>query len=145
MRVPVALNFPVGITQLPYVIANPAKREWTPNGMLTETWRAISWPFGGVLFWWSIGRSIEALRSTRKAIISPRVTLVETVFAAVFVCIGVAVLVGTVTSTPDDRRDVQFIALMVGGLLWGILASITIVARVFQWRIRRRAKAVALA
>jgi hypothetical protein len=140
MRVPLALNFPVGIMQLPYVIASPAKREWAPNGMMTETWREISWPFAGLLFWWSIGRGIEALRSTRKAVISPRVTLLETVFAAVFACIGVAVLVGSVTSTPDDRRDFHFIALMAGGLLWGILASITIAARIFQWRIRRSAK-----
>jgi hypothetical protein len=136
-----ALNFPVLIMQLPYVIASPAKREWAPNGMMTETWREISWPFAGLLFWWSIGRGVEALRSTRKAVISPRVTLVETAFAAVFVCIGVALLIGTVMSTPDDRRDVHFIALMAGGLLWGMLATITIAARIFQWRIRRRAKA----
>ena len=100
--------------------------------MMTETWREISWPFAGLPFWWSIGRGVEALRSTRKAVISPPVTLVETVFAAVFVCIGVAVLAGTVMSTPDDRRDVHFIALMAG---------ITIAARIFQWRIRRRTKA----
>jgi hypothetical protein len=100
MRVPVALNFPVGIVQLPYVILNPAKTEWVPRGMLTETWRAISWPFAGVLFWWIVGRGIEALRSSRKAIISPRVTLPETIFAALFVCLGIVVLVGTVTTTP---------------------------------------------
>ena len=140
MRVPIALDFPVGIAQLPYVIANPAKREWVPKGMLTETWRAVSWPFAGMLFWWSVGRAIEALRATRKAVISPRVTLVETVFAAVLVCLGLVVLVGTITSTPDDRRDVQFIALLAGGLFWGILSSITIAARLFQWRICRRAK-----
>jgi hypothetical protein len=142
MRVPVALNFPVAIAQLPYIIANPAKREWVPREMLTETWRAISWPFAGVLFWWGIGRGIEALRSSRKAVISPRVTLVETVFAALLVCIGFVVLVGIITSTPDDRRDLQFVALLVGGLLWGLLASITISARVFQWRIRKRAAVV---
>ena len=142
MRVPVALNFPVAIVQLPYVIANPAKTEWVPRGMLTETWRAMSWPFAGVLFWWSVGRGIEALRSSRKAIIRPRVTLVETVFAALLVCIGLVVLVGTITSTPDDQRDLQFVALLVGGLLWGLLASITISARVFQWRIRKRTAVV---
>ena len=142
MRVPVALNLPVGIMQLPYVIANPAKTEWVPRGMLTETWRAISWPIAGVLFWWIVGRGIEALRSSRKAIICPRVTLPETIFAALFVCLGVVVVVGTITTTPDDRRDPQFIALMVGGLLWGILASFTIAARILQWRIRRKAAPV---
>jgi hypothetical protein len=142
MRVPVALNLPVGIVQLPYVILNPAKTEWVPRGMLTETWRAISWPFAGVLFWWIVGRGIEALRSSRKAIISPRVTLPETIFAALFVCLGIVVLVGTVTTTPDDRRDLQFIALLVGGLLWGVLAGLTIAVRILQWRIRRKAEPV---
>jgi hypothetical protein len=142
MRVPVALNLPVGIVQLPYVILNPAKTEWVPRGMLTETWRAISWPFAGVLFWWIVGRGIEALRSSRKALIFPRVTLPETIFAALFVCLGIVVLVGTVTTTPDDRRDLQFIALLVGGLLWGVLAGLTIAARILQWRIRRKAEPV---
>jgi hypothetical protein len=128
--------------QLPYVILNPAKTEWVPKGMLTETWRAISWPFAGVLFWWGVGRGIEALRSSRKAIISPRVTLPETIFADLFVCVGIVVLVGTVTTTPDDRRDLQFIALLVGGLLWGVLASLTIAARIVQWRIRRKTEVV---
>jgi Tfp pilus assembly protein PilN len=74
--------------------------------------------------------------------ISPRVTLPETIFAALLVCIGIAVLVGTLTSTPDDRRDLQFVALLVGGLLWGVLASLTIVARILQWKIQRRAEVV---
>jgi hypothetical protein len=138
MRVPMALNFPVAIVQLPYVILNPAKTEWVPRGMLTETWRAISWPFAGVLFWWSVGRGIEALRSSRKAIISPRITLAETILAALFVCLGIVVLVGAVTTTPDDRRDLQFIALLVGGLLWGILASVTILALSSGKSVRRR-------
>lgn len=142
MRVPVALNFPVGIVQLPYVILSPAKTEWVPRGMLAETWRAISWPFAGVLFWWVAGRGIEALRSCREAIISPRVTLLETIFAALLVCIGIVVLVGTIMSTPDDRRDLQFVALLVGGFLWGVLASLTLAARILQWKILRRAEIV---
>ena len=141
--VAIALNLPVGIAQLPYVIASRAKTEWVPRGMMTDAWRAMSWPLAGVLFWWSAGRGVEALRSSRKAVISPRVTLVETVFGSVLVVIGIVALVGAITSTPDDRRDVQFIALLGGGLLWGILASITISARVCQWRIRKRAIPVA--
>jgi drug/metabolite transporter (DMT)-like permease len=95
--------------------------------------------FRGCTVWWSVGRGIEALRSSRKAIISPRVTLPETIFSALLVCVGVVVLVGTITSTPDDRRDLQFIALLVGGVLWG---SFTIAARILQWKIRRKAKVV---
>ena len=89
-----------------------------------------------------VGRGIEALRSSRKAMISPRVTLPETIFAALLVCVGIVVLVGRLTSTPDDRPDLQFVALLVGGLLWGVLASLTIVARILQWKIRTRSDVV---
>jgi hypothetical protein len=74
--------------------------------------------------------------------ISPRVTLPETIFAALLVCVAIVVLVGTLTSTPDDRRDLQLVALLVGGLLWGVLASLTIMGRILQWKIRRRAEVV---
>jgi hypothetical protein len=33
---------------------------WAPNGMLAETWRAISCPFAGRAVWWSVGGGIEA-------------------------------------------------------------------------------------
>ena len=79
---------------------------------------------------------------SRKAIISPRVTLPETIFAGLLVCVGIVALVGTVTATPDDQRDLQFIALLVGGLLWGVLASLTIAARILQWRIRKKTTVV---
>jgi hypothetical protein len=138
MRVPIVLDFPVVIAQIPYILANPEKREWTPRGMLTETWRALSWPFAGIVFWWYAGRGIEAVRAARRSIAVPRMTLAETASAAVLLCIGLATLVGLITSTPDDRRDYQFLSLLAGGLLWGILASFTVAARILQWRMKKR-------
>ena len=138
MSVPQVLNFPVCIVQVPFMLVSPGKREWIPNGMMKDIWRDISWPLAGILFWWIIGRTVEALISGRRGIIWPRVRLAETIFAALFVCMGIAMLAGLVTSTPDDRRDLQFVALMVGGMLWGILAGITITARVLQWKIRKK-------
>ena len=144
MRAPVLLDFPVVIAQLPYILVNPAKTEWIPKGMLPQIWRALSWPFAGVLFWWCAGRGIEALCAARRAVVAPLMTAVETAVAVVLFCIGIATLVGIVTSTPDDRRDFQFLALIAGGLLWGILATFTITARFFQWRITKRCTAVPL-
>ena len=71
LRVPVMLNFPVLIPQLPYILVNSEKREWVPRGMLAEVWRALSWPFAGILFWWCAGRGIEALRAAGKAVVAP--------------------------------------------------------------------------
>src|SRR6266436_4488398 len=48
---PTMLDMLVGLVQLPYVIQNPAKTEWVPNGMNFKRWRAISWPLIGLIFW----------------------------------------------------------------------------------------------
>jgi hypothetical protein len=63
---------------------------------MKETWRAVT--FASTLFWCIVGRAVEALISGRRKAIWPRVTLVEMVFAALFVCLGIVVLVGTITS-----------------------------------------------
>src|SRR6266496_4747468 len=111
MTVPAMLNLPVLLVQMPYVLSNPEKREWLPQGIPFQTWRAITWPYIGLLFWWSAGRGIEALISGRRGSIAPRLTWVETILAALFVVGGVGALVGTSTSTPDDRSDVIFLEL----------------------------------
>ena len=63
----------------------------------------------------------------------------EITWAVVLLVVGVVTLIGIVTSTPDDRRDKDFMALMYGGLLWGVLAGLTVSARFRQWRICRDA------
>jgi hypothetical protein len=136
MRTPLVLDFPVLVAQLPYVI--PARREWVPRGMSPETWRALSWPFAGLIFWWLSGRGLEALQKARRSIVEPRLGWIETAFAAILLCIGAVTVIGALTSTPADRGDLQFMALLAGGWLWGMLASVTVVARFLQWRIVRR-------
>jgi di/tricarboxylate transporter len=61
----------------------------------------------------------------------------EVMWAVVLVVVGIVTFIGIVTSTPDDRRDKDFMALMYGGLLWGVLAGLTVTARFRQWRIRK--------
>jgi hypothetical protein len=138
---PSVLNFPVVVAQVPYLIIG--RKEWVPGGMSTRAWRALCWPFAGLIFWWFSGRGLEALRSARRSIIDPRLGWIETVFAAIFSCVGIAMLIGVITTTPDDRADLQFMALLAGGCLWGVLAGMTLTARFMQWRIRRHS-AVAL-
>jgi hypothetical protein len=142
MDVPVALNFPVLIAQLPYIV--PLRREWVPGGMMRETWRALSWPVIGIFFWWLAGRGADALCAIRKSGVTPRITMAETIFAGLVFGMGVASLVGILTSTPDDRRDIYFLGLIAGGILWGCLAMLTIAARLLQWRLLRKRTAVAV-
>lgn len=138
MKAPLALDFPVLVAQLPYVLASPTKREWVPKGMPPDIWRALSWPFAGVLFWWFLGRSVEALSAARRSVLHPRISWVEAAFAIILLGAGLVSAVGILTSTPDDRSDLQFMTLVAGGLLWGILASVTITARMLQWRVAKR-------
>jgi hypothetical protein len=138
---PLALNFPVLIAQLPYILVSPTKREWVPKGMSPDVWRPLSWPFAGMFFWWLFGRSVEALSAARRSLARPQINWVETTFALILFGIGLVTLIGILTSTPDDRRDIQFMALIAGGLLWGILATATIAARFLQRRIVKRSGA----
>lgn len=137
-KAPLALNFPVLVAQLPYVLLSPAKREWVPKGMPPDTWRSLSWPFVGILFWWFLGRGVEALRTARRSVVHPRISWIETAFALILLGTGLVTLIGTLTTTPDDRSDIQFMALLAGGLLWGVLATVTLTARFLQWRVAKR-------
>jgi hypothetical protein len=143
MELPVALNFPALIAQLPYIVL--IRREWVPIGMMRIVWRGLSWSLAGVFFWWLAGRGADALRAAWKSVLAPRITMAETIFAGLLFAIGVATLVGILTSTPDDRRDIDFLALIAGGLLWGVLAALTIAARLLQWRLRKHVTLPALA
>ena len=143
MELPVTLNFPVLIAQLPYIV--PVRKELVPHGFMRETWRAVSWPLAGVFFWWLAGRGVDALRTVRKSVVAPRITMAETIFAGLLFTFGVVTLVGILTSTPDDRRDIDFLALIAGGLLWGILAVFTLAARFLQWRLMKRSAVPVLA
>jgi hypothetical protein len=136
------LDFPALLVEAPYTLAAYARSGHPIGATSLETWRALGWPFLGTPFWWSIGRAVEALRAARRSVVLPRITLIETVFGVVLACIGLLSLVGILTSTPDDRRDFDFLMFVGGGSFWGILASITMTARVVQWRILRRAAAV---
>jgi len=140
LPIPTLLNSPVLLAELPYVLVH--KKEWVPLGMSREAWRALSFPILGVVLWWVVGRAVEAIGAARNAIIAPKIGWTETIWSAILLCIGLMMLVGVFTSTPDDRADRQFVALMVGGCSWGVLAGITIAARILQRRIRRRNLAV---
>ncbi len=100
-KAPLALNFPVLVMQLPYILVSPAKRERIPKGMPPDIWRALSWPFVGILFWWFLGRGVEALLTARRAVVHPRISWVETAFALILLVTGLVAFIGVLTTTPD--------------------------------------------
>ena len=106
--------------------------------MLKESWRALIWPLAGIVFWWLTGRGIEVLSASFQRTIHPRLHWMEVTWAVVLVVVGIGTFVGIVTSTSDDLRDKDFMALRYGGLLWGVLAGLTVTARFRPWRMRKR-------
>jgi len=125
------------LVQLPYVILNPTKQEWIPRGMNFRTWRAISWPLLGILFWWIAGRGMEALIAARRCLIRPRITWIETIAGATLCafCAVAAVCMPLFSGRDENFPMKLFIAAFV---MWSVLGGVVVAGRVVQWRLRKR-------
>jgi len=127
---PALLNMPVVLTGL-------ARRETVPMGIVSEWWRALTWPIVGIIFWWIVGRGMEALLAIRSHLISPAVSWAETIVAALIsICMGV-ILVGLAVD-PSMRSESIFPLRMetVACSVWLILGLTTVGARILQRRVR---------
>lgn len=132
--VPLMLNLPSGLVQWPYAILNPASEDWKPRGMNLRTWRVISWPIIGILFWWCAGRGIEALIAGRRRLVNPHITWPETVVAAaLFLFCGITALSLPLSGQHD--KNFPLIPWILGSGTWALLAGLTITARLLQWRL----------
>jgi hypothetical protein len=136
--IPVALNLPCGLAQLPYVIVSPSKQDWTLGGVDVRAWRAITWPVVGCLFWWIAGRGIEGMVAAQRHLIYPPITWIETIaFAALCVfCIVAAVGVPLFSGHQDDDFPMKLFVAAFG--MWAVLGGIVVGARLAQWRIQKR-------
>jgi hypothetical protein len=135
--IPQTLNLPCMLLQLPYVILDPAKQEWIPRGMNFRTWRAISWPLLGILFWWIAGRGIEGLIAARRRLIRPRITWIETITGAALCafCAIAAVCMPLFSERDENFPMILFVAAFV---MWSGLGGVVVAGRVVQWRLRKR-------
>ncbi len=135
--IPQTLNLPCGLVQLPYVILNPAKQEWIPRGMNFRTWRVISWPLVGILFWWIAGRGMEGLIAARRRLIHPRITWIETTTgAALCAFCAIAAVCMPLFSGRDEHFPMKlFIAAFV---MWSVLGGVVVAGRVAQSLLRKR-------
>lgn len=145
LLVPIVINSPVVLVQMPYILLNPDKMEWVPEGMSTDVWRALSWPVIGMAFWWSASRGLRALFGFRRFGPVPRLSIIEAVLAASLVICGIGATVGIATTTHDDRVDAPFMALLAGFCIWGMLGGAMLTAWILQWRARRGRKRVSAA
>jgi hypothetical protein len=139
LATPTVLNLPVALIALPYAIMSPTKNDWVPRGMDVLAWRALSWPFVGLPFWWVAGLGIEALVASRHGVIQPQlgwlsvsigtiVFLVSAMFALVPLCAGVR----------ESDSDFPVALLIAAAVMWMILGGATVGAWILQRRIRSR-------
>jgi|ERR1700722_4886295 hypothetical protein len=136
---PTLLDIPVRLLALPYAIHNPDKTEWTPNGMDFKTWRAISWPLVGMIFWWIAGRGVEALLAARRNMIEPPLNWAEAAIGIILLVWGLMTLIASMF-TIKYESEIPWVLMLVSGALWLALGGSVVAARVAQRRIRIRLK-----
>jgi hypothetical protein len=67
----------------------------------------------------------------------------EIVIAFVLMAGGFTLAIGVAFfSTDADRADPQFRLFGPAGAMWGLLGSLTVVAKLAQWRIKKKAVAL---
>jgi hypothetical protein len=142
---PAMLNLPSGMIQLPFVIMNRGKNEWAPKGLDFKAWHAMSWPLLGIMFWWSAGRGIEALLASRKRIMCPRISLIETVVGLTLVVFCATFAIALPLYMGADRDfGVPLKFLEAGCWLWVVLSGSVFAAWILQQRLRRCSIAAAI-
>lgn len=132
LSVPALLNFPCMFLGL-------ASNAAVPKAMLPILWRAISWPVIGIVFWWVGGRSIDALRASRRRVLTPRITFAELLlglyvvgFCCFFLCFGFIL-----DPSIQDEVIYPWHRVVAACVLWVILGASIVTARVVQRRIQR--------
>lgn len=144
LQLPAALNLPVQFVQIPYIVLG-GKRDYVPLGVrwvplpfqLPDFWRGFTWPFVGIIFWWMVGRSIDALIAARKRATTPHIRWLEAILGLCFALLGAGIFAVRIG---DGTESLIFPLVGVGGALWSVLGTTMVVAFVIQWRLHRRIK-----
>lgn len=131
----VALNIPAGLIQLPYSIS-----KWAPNGMDDLVWRAISWPFLCIPFWWIAGRAIDALRALKHRSLIPKIVLMESAIGSIWVAAGALLFVSFLVMAGIQKAP-GLTRIAAAGGLWALLGALSPIARFRQKRLRERQNA----
>src|SRR5262249_55928229 len=102
-----AINLPAGLAQLPTVFLRADRTEWRPAAVDFLTWRAVTWPLLGMVFWWIAGRGVDALIAARRKVLAPRIAWTETVLGFVLGAGGLASAIAFLFNAGLDLHDRQ--------------------------------------
>jgi hypothetical protein len=135
---PALLNIPAALAELPYSLAFDSGTSWTPEGMGWPTWRAISWPVIGLIFWWIAGRSAEALAAAFRGLFRPKITLTELIIGVGVALLGAFALLAPIEADVRNDPELPWMFFSLAGALWVLLGSLTVLARVAQSQMARK-------
>src|SRR5580704_1414016 len=100
--IPALLDAPAMLVEIPYAILSSKHSAWSPRGFDFRLWRALTCPFGGLVFWWIAGRGIDALIAARRRLITPSITWAETGVGVFSLASGVLFCGVSVVSRLED-------------------------------------------
>lgn len=124
------IDMPANFVELPIDRVLPAWPDtWYPAGFTVFSWRAVTFPFYALPFWWFAGVGLDALFRNRH----PRwpVLLLGSVLWIAFALLAVAS--GSTSERPFDAPGVH-LPIVVGGFLWAFLFT----SFPATWLLRRR-------
>jgi hypothetical protein len=133
MIVVAVINFPAVLLELPVELTAGQRIAHT---LSFRAWRAVTCPLLGMIFWWIAGRGTDALKSARSHRVSPRMTWLEAVWGFLLVSAGSTSVIGVEFFSGSDRQSLQSFAAVAA--LWAFLGSLSVAAKIVQWRLRRR-------
>jgi hypothetical protein len=136
MATVIIINLPAAVFELPLMI----KQNWPSPTWDSQTLRAVTWPILGLVFWWMAGRGADALIASRERRLFPRMGWVETVVGSLIMASGGATVIAVEFFSGADRSELQLLAGVAG--MWTILGGLTVAARIAQWRIRKKLRAI---
>jgi hypothetical protein len=133
------LNMPAGAIQLPYAIFfSPDKTEWNPSSAESSLWRAVTWPFLCLPFWWIAGRAVDALVAIKNGKYTPRIGWTETILGFLLLATGAIAFAGLLFGLTEADKNFELIPVLAGCGLWTMLGSLSVIARFRQWRLRKK-------
>ncbi|HZU32938.1 MAG TPA: hypothetical protein VFB79_17615 [Candidatus Angelobacter sp.] len=136
------LNLPGSMVQLPHAIFSRSYNEWIPAGMNSQVWHAVCWPLVCMVFWWLAGRGAEALRAARYKRLLPKIGWMETIVASLMMLImGGLFFCGIILGLAEGDKSIFTFQLIGAGAFWFLLSGLTVLARIQQYRLRKKMSA----
>jgi hypothetical protein len=126
-----AINLPGIVIEILISFGTSWPATWHPEGLLFDTWRAISFPFFCLPFWWLIGRYADTFFSLRR--LHWTYLLLGSVLSTIFIVMFLGLRFG-MSAAERNESDMSWVFAGIG--LWAMLFALAPLAWLRQRRSR---------